>query len=245
MRRLNIKIKKWKTGGFFIFGFWFLVFDFWFLIFGVPQKLKQTPLRLDRVRVLLFSEMTTPSSVESIPKEALESVLCYNLPVAYEPIQRRQYRTTEKDIELIQMWNKVVSTGTNTSVEWFTATKGYSHAHRESLLDRANSLRHEKVEDGSDKWRQIVYGPSEAEYNEMDRIARQQWVEDAAAATEVCTALAPLFRTFPLEDQAFWYRESCNPHAWVALTSLLTEAEKKAIEERNEQHTQSELGCDD
>jgi hypothetical protein len=185
------------------------------------------------------------SSTEIIPKESLEAVLCYELPVRYKPVLRIEYRTTEKDVELIQMWAKGMRSGTNTSVEWFTATKGFSHAHRESLLDRANSLLHEKAEDGSDKWRQIVYGPSEAEYNEMDRIGHQQWLEDTAAAKEVCTALAPLFRTFPLEDQAFWYRESRNPHAWVALTSLLTEAEKKAIEERDEQHTQSELGCDD
>lgn len=185
------------------------------------------------------------ASLPSFPKEALEAVLCYNLPVAYRPVERIDYRTTEKDIELIQMWTQVIRLGTNSSAEWFAATKGYSRRHRESLLDRANSLCHEKAEEGSEKWRRIVYGPTAAEYDEMDRVAHEQWREDVAAATQVCTELAPLFKTLPLEDQAFWYRESRNRHAWIALSSLLTEAEKKAIEERDEQHTQSELECDD
>jgi len=194
------------------------------------------------IKIEMKNKKSTRVALKMSTRESLEAVLCYDLSATYCPIQRKKYRTTEKDIELIDMWHKGLRSGTHSSVKWFLATKGYSRVHRESLLDRANSLLHEPpdtITEGSEKWRQIIFGFTEAEYDELDRIGHQKWLEDTVSAKEVATSLAPLFRTHPLEEQVFWYRESRNPHAWAALTSLLTEEEKKAIESKSESKSRS------
>jgi len=181
------------------------------------------------------------------PLEAILALLESPVTYRYEPVVRETWKVTPEDIDLIQFYSTMPSSDPEAlkawEAGWAARTHGLAPIHLRRLEMRGLTLRIEHPPEGSDEWRRIVIGISDAEYDEMDRVGFLLWDECYQANEKRARLFSWDFLTLSQKDQvqcARWYK---NAAAWGVFEGLLSEEEEKAIrsEVENLDRTEDEL----
>jgi hypothetical protein len=94
---------------------------------------------------------------------------------------------------------------------------------------RGVRLQTDNPPEGSDEWRRIVLGLSDAEYDEIDRVGLLNWQESYQANEKRARLFSWDFLTLSRADQVTCARYYKNAAAWGVFEGLLSEEEELAI----------------
>jgi len=150
----------------------------------------------------------------------------YTLEISPEDVDHiRFYSTTH----LFVLGSSVQKAKKAWDAEWAARTHGLSSLHLRCLEMRGLDLRLAHPPEGSDEWRRIVYGPSKAEYEEIDRVGSLAWYESYQANEKRARLLSATFLALSYDEQITCARFYRNAAAWGVFEGLLSEEDKKAI----------------
>ena len=162
------------------------------------------------------------------PLKAILSLLESPVDYRYDNVVRETWEVTPEDIEHIRFYS-TMDASEEALKAWDARTHELSPSHLHWLIMRGVRLQTDNPPEGSDEWRRIVLGLSDAEYDEIDRVGLLNWEESYQANAKRARLFSWDFLTLSRADQVTCARYCKNAAAWGVFEGLLSEEEELAI----------------